>query len=203
LIHIFECKIAILKAIFLHIKKLQFYNTIYFNYGGKYKMASIERTAYPRLRINITQRELKEKYTPTMDETHFAHTVARGKKSVANYLTLLKCFQNLGYFLPIDEIPYIIVKHINRVFGIEKNGIPNTRKNTIYNYYKSIRHYLNIKQYDELAKKLLIDTVTKNSYTMDNPADLINSAIDILVKNNYELPAYSHLGLPCANPRNF
>ena len=34
MIHIFECKIAISKAIFLCIKKLQFYNTIYLRHNN-------------------------------------------------------------------------------------------------------------------------------------------------------------------------
>jgi Domain of unknown function (DUF4158) len=158
-------------------------------------MALIERTAYPRLKNNISRKELKDKYTLLLHEISHAYSVVRGEPSVISYLLLLKCFQNLGYFPHIDEIPDIIVKQIKNQLNIDhqSNTIEHKSKNTVYTHHKSIRAYLNIKQYDDKAREMIEEAIFKNAYTMENPADLINSAIDILVKNNYELPAYSYL----------
>lgn len=158
-------------------------------------MASIERTAYPRLKINITQKELIRNYNISIDEMNHTYSNIRGKTSKINYLVLLKCFQNLGYFPPVNEIPSAIIKHIKKQVKItnEQNIVYYKRNNTLYEHHNMIREYLNVRQYDKQAKELLLDSVTNNSYIMENPADLINSAIDSLVKNNYELPAYSHI----------
>lgn len=158
-------------------------------------MASIDRTAYPKLKINISQKELRDKYSLLLPEIEHTYSSLKGKEYVINYLTLLKCFQNLGYFPSEDEIPSIIIKHIANQLNFKESidNIRYKRKGTLYKHHASIRDFLKIKQYDKEAQKLLIDTVTKNSYIMHNPSDLINSAIDILVKNNYELPAYSHI----------
>lgn len=154
-------------------------------------MASIERTAYPKLTSNISQKELEEKYTPLTNEISHIHSVARGEIAVLGYIILLKCFQNIGYFPIIDEIPNAIIKHIKKCMNIDyQSDIIYKHTRTLYSHHKSIRQFLNIKQYDEEAEIIVEEAVYKNAYTMDNPADLINAAIDVLVKNNYELPAY-------------
>lgn len=158
-------------------------------------MASIERTAYPKLKNSISQKELQKKYTLSLDEISQAYSVVRGDNAVISYLTLLKCFQSIGYFPSINEIPEMIIRHIVQQLNIEYKSqrLEYKRKGTLYLHHKSIREYLNIKQYDLQAKNMVEETIQRNTYTMEDPADLINSAIDTLVKNNYELPAYSYL----------
>lgn len=158
-------------------------------------MASIERTAYPKLKVNISQKELHEKYSLLLPEIQNAYSSVKSDDFVVRYLTLLKCFQHLGYFPDEDEIPSIIVKHIANQLSLKKSidNVKYTRKGTLYKHHALIRDFLKVKQYDKHAQELLINVVTKNSYTMDNPADLINSAIDVLIKNSYELPAYYHI----------
>ena len=151
-------------------------------------MASIERTAYPKLKNCISQKELNDKYTPLLNEKNQAYNAAKGDIFVIGYLALLKCFQNLGYFLPLEKIPETIIKHIKQHLRVEypSNKIEYKSKTTLYLHHKSIREYLNIKQYDDEARKMLVETILRNSYIMENPADLINSAIDILIKNNQQ-----------------
>ena len=79
-------------------------------------MASIERTAYPRLKSNMSQKELMNRYTASIDEINHIHSVVRGNSSKISYLVLLKCFQNLGYFPSINEVPFTVIKHINPTF---------------------------------------------------------------------------------------
>jgi len=75
-------------------------------------MASIERTAYPQFKRNPAVRELVTAFTLSDNELVF---VTKHVKSPANGLTLaimLKAFQRLGYFIPFDEIPSAVVRHV-------------------------------------------------------------------------------------------
>ncbi|MGR5978871.1 hypothetical protein ACT7DJ_14190 [Bacillus cereus] len=45
-------------------------------------MTSIERTAYPRFKQNISKKELATIYTVTHEENIFAHRISRGESSV-------------------------------------------------------------------------------------------------------------------------
>jgi hypothetical protein len=62
-------------------------------------MPSIQDTAYPRLRSQVSQRELAEIYTPTADELTLARRGAKGAVAQLGFLVLLKTFQRLGYFV--------------------------------------------------------------------------------------------------------
>lgn len=75
-------------------------------------MASIERTAYPRFKRNLTKKELHRIYTPTWEETQFLHSIARGPENLLAAAVLLKSFQKLGYFPRADDIPKVIIEHI-------------------------------------------------------------------------------------------
>lgn len=65
-------------------------------------MASMARTAYPRFKNNISQKELKEKDTLLLYEISHTCSVVRGDSSAITSLVILKCFQNINYFPSID-----------------------------------------------------------------------------------------------------
>lgn len=67
-------------------------------------MASIERTAYPRLKQNLTKIELRDFYTPTAEEIAFVRRTARKTDTQLHLLIHLKLFEHLGYFPNIKEI---------------------------------------------------------------------------------------------------
>jgi len=55
-------------------------------------MPGIQDTAYPRLRSQITQRELTKIYTPTAEELALARQGTRGASAQLGFLVLLKTF---------------------------------------------------------------------------------------------------------------
>jgi len=75
-------------------------------------LPTIQETAYPRLKTNISARDLAAIYTPTPKELALAEQVTRGKQAYLGFLILLKTFQCLGYFVPISQVPTIVVEHI-------------------------------------------------------------------------------------------
>jgi hypothetical protein len=55
-------------------------------------MPSIRETDYPRLKASIPKKDLKDLYTPTIDEFALAATHARGGKGKVCFLVQLKTF---------------------------------------------------------------------------------------------------------------
>ena len=80
-------------------------------------MPSVSDTAYPRLKINPSTKELNELYSPTVYEPAFARERARQPMQRAGLLLLLKTFQRLGYFVGCAEIPIPIVSRAFRCAG--------------------------------------------------------------------------------------
>ncbi|MEW9033151.1 MAG: DUF4158 domain-containing protein, partial [Planifilum fimeticola] len=109
-------------------------------------MPSIQETAYPRLKSNLTEQELNKAYTPTAEELSWAKQKARDLKSQLGLLILLKTFQRLNYFLPITEVPAVMT-----------------------------------------------DAMTTAVVEKDELVDLINIAIEELVRQRYELPVFNTL----------
>lgn len=157
-------------------------------------MASIERTAYPRLKRYFTPNELREIYTPIPSEKSFALSNTTGQRNYFNLIVLLKIFQRLGYFPKLSEIPAMIVNHIHNSLNLPdevKLGYEQDR--TLYRHKKVIRSYLKVNPFDKQARHLITQTVYQSAYVMDYPPDLINVALEVLIKEHYELPGFYSL----------
>lgn len=75
-------------------------------------MTAIHETAYPRIRSNLSDKDLDELYTPTPADLAF---IARStKSSVAAFggVVLLKTFQRLGYFPAFHGLPPRLIQHL-------------------------------------------------------------------------------------------
>jgi len=157
-------------------------------------MASIERTAYPRFKRSLTPQLLHALYTPTGDELAFAQKTARSPTSQLSLLVLLKSFQQLGYFPKISDVPVAIVNLLRNCLSLipaMEPGYEETR--TLYRHHQAIRDYLRVTPWGTGASRLAIKAVSEAAETKDNPADLINVALEMLIKERYELPAFSTL----------
>ncbi len=72
----------------------------------------IQETVYPRLKSSVSAQELTEVYTPSPEEMALAGQATRGDVAYLGFLSLLKTFQRLGYFVPLNQVPKAIVEHI-------------------------------------------------------------------------------------------
>lgn len=61
-------------------------------------MSTIQDTAYPQLKKDLSARDLSAIYTPTTDECAFAVSVSARKPTQVLLLIQLKILQRLGYF---------------------------------------------------------------------------------------------------------
>ena len=169
-------------------------------------MAAIYQTAYPRIKSNITEDELGDVYTPTPEDQKFA--LRHCKRTSASFLGLLiqlKITQRLGRFVNLGEIPKVIITHIKNQC---RSRVTLKDLQTYYTsgakdrHVKLIRRHLNIKAYDaaktsELAQIWALEAAT----TKEALPDIINVTLEYLVKERYELPAFSVLERICQAAR--
>jgi TnpA family transposase len=157
-------------------------------------MASIERTAYPRFKRNSLVKELDALYTPTKDELDFARAMARKAQPRLGLLLLLKSFQRLGYFPAAEEIPQAIVQHVRTASGMGAEVPPAyVELRTLYRHRQAVRERLGVSAWSEDGLRVASEAMSAAAEVMDNPADLINVAIEELVHQRIELPAFSTL----------
>ena len=156
-------------------------------------MTAINRTAYPYFKPIPSLEELAELYTPTAAELALAHSKVRLAPSRLSFLVLLKSFQRLGYFPHPEVIPDAIITHIRSFLNLEDSISAIAPEASRYRYYRLVRQYLKVKPYSSVAKQVAAKAIEAAVGVMDHPTDLINVAVETLVKESYELPAFSTL----------
>lgn len=157
-------------------------------------MASIERTAYPQFKRNPVVRELVSAYTPTDAEIDFVNKNSRQPNHRLTLAVLLKCFQRLGYFPDLEDVPTNVVRHIRSALRFRVQvKLADIAANKRYRLHQRIRTFLQIRAFPDGGLELAARAIDDAAAVMDNPADLINVAIEQLVRDRIELPAFSTL----------
>jgi len=157
-------------------------------------MAAIDRTAYPRFPSSLTAHELQTLYRPTDEEQRFVAQYARGDTGHFTLLTLLKCHQNLGYTPALTDVPRQICTYLSQHLHLRADtALEGEAEKTLYRYRQLIRSYLRVSSYALGGAETVESIVEQAAYTMSDPADLINVAIEHLVEQRFELPAFSTL----------
>ncbi|MCY7278268.1 MAG: Tn3 family transposase [Phormidesmis sp. CAN_BIN44] len=156
-------------------------------------MTAIERTAYPSFKQQPSPQELAELYTPTLEELAFAQAQTISKSGRFRVLVLLKSFQRLGYFPHPELVPISVIGHLRSVLKLPSSVSSIAPLRSQRRYQQAVRDYLRVTSYNPTAQKLIAASIAQASEIMDHPADLINVAIETLVKAHYELPAFSTL----------
>jgi len=158
-------------------------------------VAAIERTAYPRFKQTFTQQELADFYTLTEAESDFIRGKASGQKPQLSLAILLKAFQKLGYLPQINDVPSQVRQHMATQLSLPDvpDEVINLPDSSRKRYRRAIRAYLQVKPYGQKGQQIVIQVVRQSAETMSDPADLINVAIEQLVRHQFELPAFSTL----------
>ncbi len=158
-------------------------------------MTSIERTAYRRFHSTYSARELSEIFTPTFEERWFAEMTGRTISLRFSLLVLLKCQAHLGYFPPQEDIPEMVITHIRTCMGYHPDEAPfgYDSLRTLYRHHALIREHVGITSYGKAARHCAALAIRTAALTMERPADLINVAIEQMLHEHYELPAFTTL----------
>lgn len=158
------------------------------------RMASVERTAYPRFKRTISSRELHEAFTPGTTEVARARDKARSLEHLLALVVLLKSYQKLGYFPDLGEVPELVVGHMRGLLGLDESVSPrHDSVRTAARQRDFIRERLGVVYDMDKARQVAAEAIREAVQTMHNPADLINVALEKLVKARMELPGYSTL----------
>jgi hypothetical protein len=122
--------------------------------------------------------------------------VTRGAVALLGFLVLLKTFQRLGYFVPISQVPAVIVEHLVRVTRSEAAlaDLPGyDLSGTRFRHLSVIREHLQVRACDSAARHLMLQAMHEAARTKEHLADLLNVGIETLVRQRYELPAFDTL----------
>lgn len=169
----------------------------YSNMECTIQMPSIQDTTYPRIKSTLTEKELDDVYTPQRKEIGWATSKSKGTLQQLALLVLMKSVQKLGIFTRVAETPEVIVQHIAK-----KALLPLPEKESWKSYSSSrtakrhvrfVRDYLQIQPFDQKGSKVMTDTMTTLAYSKDDPADLVNAAIEELIRQRFELPVFNTL----------
>lgn len=169
-------------------------------------MTAIQDTAYPRIRSSLTIHELAEVYTPSIAEVAHAKRATRGVVPQLGFLVLLKTFQRLGYFLPLADVPSVIITHIADAVGLNATTTDLARYDTSgtrRRHLATIRMLLQVQPYSRDARHAMVRAMGEAAQTKDAPADLINVAIEELVRQRFELPAFDTMDRAAHRIRTF
>jgi len=160
-------------------------------------MSSIHETAYPRIKPDLSQKELADIYTPTVEDSGFAMRHARQPTARICLLVLLKSVQRLGYFPPLAEVPPIVVRHITTSTTARNIALRQLRdydtSGTRQRHIKKIREFLSIRPFGPDGERVMQAVAERASETKQALPDIINEVIEELIKQRFELPAYSTL----------
>ena len=160
-------------------------------------MLTVQETAYPRLKSNPTPKELDKLFSPILKELNWTKMHSRNPFSQLNFLIMLKVFQCLNYFVPITDVPLVIIKHIAKISNISLSGDEKWdsyhRTGTGKRQITMIRNYRQAKIFDNQARQIMLSAMENAVLEKDAKSDIVNVAIDELVKHSYELPAFQTL----------
>jgi len=159
-------------------------------------MAAIHETAYPRIKPNLSSREIKEIFTPTAEEIYLLD--AKTKKSLhasrLEFMLILKYYQYLGRPIVVRNIDASIKKYIAEILGIDSTiNLDGYSKLTRHRHIKIIREYLQINANEKSRRDTMKTAALAAANTKENLADIINCVIDELIRSKFELPYFQKL----------
>ena len=159
-------------------------------------MASLDRTAYPRLGKRLSDEELSACYELSEEEQDFVRRNAHKDNGRLTLAILLKTRQQLGYFPDLAEVPDQIKMHLAKQLEVVIDTVligEAHHRPTLHRYRNAIRAQLGSTVFSDGGRNRVADCVRQAAQTMSDPADLINVAVEELIKANIELPAFSTL----------
>jgi TnpA family transposase len=157
-------------------------------------MPSPGDTAYPTLKETYTPHELSTHFTPTHEETMLARRLARSPASQLAFLILLKTFQRLGYFVMLRDVPTVIGEFVAQRLGfllvptnLERYDSSGARAR----HMNLIRVREGITAIGDGGHAAIASSVRQAAQNREDLVDLINHAVETLVRHRYELPGFT------------
>ena len=148
---------------------------------------------YPELPDPLTPGDLQELFNPSFDERKWAPTVARTPETQVTLLVHLKIFQTIGRFMPATDVPLAAVQYVARKMAIDSKATLTCPIRTHYRHRQAILSRLKVTAWGAEGRALAQATMCKTARARTDPADIMNSAIDALIRHDFELPPLTTL----------
>ncbi len=161
---------------------------------GAFGMTSIERTAYPRFKRLITARELHLFFSPGLEEAQWAAGRTESDEHQLALLLMLKSYQRMGCFPKLGEVPDMVADFVRRALNLpEGTRATHASGRSAEQHRALVRQRVGVRYDAARARELARETIRAEAESKNNPADLINVALEKLVEAGLELPSYSTL----------
>lgn len=147
------------------------------------------RVIYPEFPDPLTPEDVHRLFSPSFDERKWATTVARTPASQVGLLVQLKVFQTIGRFRGVQDIPAIAFEHVARQLGVEAGPSFVHPDRSLYRHRPAVLKRLGVTGWGAAARELSQSTMMQTAKTRTDPADLINAAVDALIRHRFQLPA--------------
>ena len=142
----------------------------------------------------MSARELAEVFTPSAAEVEWARGKTQDDQHLLALLVWLKAYQRLGYFPKLKDVPAVVAEHIREVVGLPEGVVlEDAAERSAKRHRSFVRKRMGV-TYDAVRVREVADeAIRKAAQAKDNPADLINVALEELVRAECELPGYTTL----------
>jgi hypothetical protein len=104
------------------------------------------------------------------------------------FLTQLKVFQSIGHFLPLAQIPATSLSYIAKQLSLVAPADVSIDPRTTYRQNSAIRTYLGVTPWGASARAVASKAVAVAAETRLDPTELVNAAIDALIRERCEQP---------------
>ena len=157
-------------------------------------MTSIERTAYPRFKRVISAGDLHGHFKPTREEVSWASQRTDSDGHLLALVLALKCFQRMGRFPRQDEVPGQVVDHVRRALKLPAAVVPVAASDRSAERHRAlVRTRCGVRHDPAGARRIAVEAIRAEAEVKNNPADLINVALEKVLQATLELPAYRTL----------
>ena len=157
-------------------------------------MTSVDRTAYPRFGRVVSGRELAEAFTPTDAEVEWARGRTQDRYHLLALVVWLKSYQRLGYFPKTGDVPPAVVRHVRDSLGLAGAlELEQAAERTAKRHREFVRARMKVTYDAARVRQVTEQAIRRAVQAKDNPADLINVALEEPVRARCELPGYTTL----------
>jgi Domain of unknown function (DUF4158) len=144
-------------------------------------VASIDCTACPRFKRRPSTQELTEISRPSAETLVFIRDHTRGPSPTLTVAVLLKSMQRLGY-LPACGCAVRGGRAHSLCLRVPPTTALDVGTRTLHRHHAAIRDFLQVRAWGPEARHIAISAVHAPAAVQDHPADLINVAIEELVR---------------------
>ncbi|GAA1994142.1 hypothetical protein GCM10009838_67990 [Catenulispora subtropica] len=150
----------------------------------------------------MSARELADSFTPAADEVAWARATTKTDQHLLALVVWLKCYRRLRYFPSLDEVPDAVVVHIRGLLELPESVVAEVdATRTAKRHREFVRARLGVKYDSAEVREIAESAIRAAAQSKDNPASLINVALEELVVQGKELPGYTALDKMVARVR--